>query len=289
MLMFLFGLVNGSLSMITFQSKKLKEIGCGYYLFTSSILSIMMVFLLAIKFVHLCLSQMEIIENRTILFAHCVSNDVLLKVALALNEWLFAFIAIERCISVMQGVKFNKKRSIQMAKKIIIFSLLLVTLTHIHDPIYRELIDDQDDDERRIVCFVRYPFSIEIYNSIITLVHFLLPLLINIISAFIIVQFMAHHRSALQSSTSFKEQLSQNKRLLFPATMLVVLGTPRLIMTFITGCVKATDQPWIYLFAYFTAFVPSMSIFLTFVLPSHNYTEQFRAATKQLLRRFRSR
>ncbi|CAF1074452.1 unnamed protein product [Adineta steineri] len=288
LLIFGIGLISGSFSIITFQSQKLKEVGCGYYLLTSSISSTFMVFLLTIKFFHLLLSQMEIIQNRSLLLFNCITNDVALKVLLALNEWLFACVAIERCINVIQGVNFNKGKSKRVAKWVIPSLFLIIILSYIHDPIYRELIDDQDEDEHRVWCFVQYSSSMNIYNSSMTLIHFFGPLLTNLISVFLTVKYMVRNRSTLESTTSFRQQLSQNKRLLFPPGMIVLLGTPRLIITFMNRCMKTMRDPWLYLFGYFISFIPSILIFFTFILPSENYKKQFQTAIQQQLRRFRS-
>ena len=284
-LLLIFGLVSGLLSILTFRMEKSKEVGCGHYLLTSSIISIVMIFVLIFKFCHLLLSQMEIIQNRSVLFVNCLITEIVLKVLLVSNEWLIASVAIERLINVMRGVNFDKNKSKKVAKRVIPLLCLLITVSHIHDPIYRQLIDDLDGDERRVWCFVDYPSSIKLYNSSITLIHFLGPFSINLIAALLTIKYLVRNRSNIKSDTSFGKELYRHKHLLFPPAILVLLGSPRLIITFISGCMRSPRDPWLYLLGYFIAFVPSMLTFFIFVLPSDTYTQQFRTFIQRYIRR----
>ena len=57
----------------------------------------------------------------------------------------------------------------------------------VHDPIHRHLIDDENEDENRIWCVVNYSKRLKNFDSIIDILHFSLPLLINFISALLII------------------------------------------------------------------------------------------------------
>jgi hypothetical protein len=164
-------------------------------------------------------------------------------------------------------------------------------LTHIHDPLHRELIEDFDIDEKRIWCFVRYSSSVGIYNSIITLFHFLVPFMINIISAIWIIKKMSYNRATVRPEQSFEQHLqieiSQHKHILIAPCILIILSLPRLIISFLSGCMRSSRQPWLYLIGYFISFIPSMLTFVVFVLPSKKYKKEFNAALQQTIRRFR--
>ncbi|CAF1439768.1 unnamed protein product [Adineta steineri] len=186
-LMFIFGLISGILSILTFHMKKTRDVGCGFYLFISSWNSMLTLIILIIKFWQLILSQMFILNNRSILYMNCLILDMIIQVCLTFNDYLYARVSIERVITVHKWIS------------LCIF--ILIMLTHIHDPIHRHLIDDIDTDEQRIWCVVQYSSSIHIYNSFITLFHFLLPLLINIIIS------IARSRLTIQPRLTFKEHL----------------------------------------------------------------------------------
>jgi L-asparagine transporter-like permease len=125
--------------------------------------------------------------------------------------------------------------------------MLFRALTYVHDPIHRHLIDDFDADEQRTWCFVQYSPAFKIFNSFITLFHFIVfPFSINFISGIAIIVSMARTRTNANNKTSFKQnlrlQLHQHKHL---------LGVPRLVFTFFTSCMKKAREPWFYLLAIF--------------------------------------
>ena len=107
-----------------------------------------------------------------------------------MDQWLNACVAIERAITAIKGASFNKKKSKQTAKLVIIILLIIIIGTYIHDPIYRKLIDEINDDDsrqKRIWCIVTYSSSLQIYNSIIHTFHFIGPFIINLVSAIILI------------------------------------------------------------------------------------------------------
>jgi hypothetical protein len=167
--MFILGLINGLLSFLTFCREKSKQVGTGYYLLFSSIISILIIILLTIKFWELILSQMSLITNRSFLYFNCISIDITLRILLSFSQWLNACVAFERMISVIKGSRFDRKKSRKFSKWIGVMVFIFTIITHIHDPIHRKLIDDFDIDEKRIWCFIKYSSSINICNSFIIL------------------------------------------------------------------------------------------------------------------------
>ncbi|CAF4641175.1 unnamed protein product [Rotaria sp. Silwood1] len=290
-IMFILGLISGLLSILVFHRVKPRQVGSGYYLLVSSITSIFMIIVLTIKFWQLILSQMSLINNRSLLTFNCISIDFVLKVLLASSEWLNACVAVERMISVIHYTSFNKKRSKQLAKLVISSVFLVTIITQIHDPIHRQLIDDTDDDEQRIWCFVEYSSSIGIYNSFITLCHFLVPFSINLITALVIIKKIARRRSNIYPEQSFQDhfqrQMHRHQHLLCAPCMLIVLGLPRLIVSFSKRCMKSAREPWFHLIGYFVSFIPSMLTFIVFVLPSKTYKNELHMIYEQTMRRFR--
>lgn len=77
--------------------------------------------------------------------------------------------------------------------------IFLTTFSMIHDPLHRHLIDDIE--EKRTWCITSYSSSIKLYDSIIFFFHFLVPLFINSMSAFIIIINTAKQRSTIQKKT----------------------------------------------------------------------------------------
>jgi hypothetical protein len=77
---------------------------------------------------------MGLIKSRLFVQVQCVSIDCLLRVLVSAGDWLSACVAVERAISVSKGVKFNKRKSKQYKKWIILLSTICM---HLHDSIHR--------------------------------------------------------------------------------------------------------------------------------------------------------
>jgi di/tricarboxylate transporter len=195
-------------------------------------------------------------------------------------------------ISVLKNIRFDKKKSKDISKWVIIIVFVFVILTHIHDPIHRELIDDLDIDEQRIWCLVQYSSSVNIYNSFLTLFHFLIPFSINLISGLWLIISLSRNRAGVQRDQSFqqhfKRQIQQHRHILIAPCLLILLSLPRLIISFISGCMRSARQPWLHLMGYFLSFIPSMLIFIVFVLPSENYKTEFKTIIQEIMGEYRT-
>ncbi|CAF1219790.1 unnamed protein product [Rotaria sordida] len=156
-----------------------------------------------------------------------------LKFFLSTNSWLHACVGIERAIIVQFGAQFNKKRSITMAKLIISLIIFLNMTSIIHDPFYRHLIEDPL--EQRAWCVISYPSSfLKIYDTTTAMFHFLMPFLINIISAIIIIIKTARMKSLVMDTTNYYQQFYIHKHLIISPIILICLAVPRLIISLIS-------------------------------------------------------
>jgi hypothetical protein len=129
----------------------------------------------ALKFWLLVLSQMATITNRSFLHVQCKSMDFLLRICLGMDQWLTACVAIERVITVVQGIHFDKKKSKQTAKWMVFVVVLFTVSSVIQEAIYRRLIDDNDDDEKRTWCIITYSQGLQVFNSIVHIFHVAAP------------------------------------------------------------------------------------------------------------------
>ena len=272
-IMTLTGLVNGILSLMTFRSKETCQTGCGFYLFTASIVTLFTMIIFALKFFILLIAQITYIKNRAFLLMQCYSMDFFLQIGLNMDRWMGACVAVERTVVSIQGTKFNKNKSKQLAKYIIFTFLFFITGAHLSDPIHRSLIDDNDNNEQRIWCILKYSPDLHIFNSVINLTHFFLPLFINFVSPLIIIRMQIQQRLTVQSDQSygqiFCEQCHRYYHLLIASVVLVILAAPRMIISFISSCLTSSgSNGWLFLAGYFISFVPLILHFLLFVLPS---------------------
>ncbi|CAF1461771.1 unnamed protein product [Adineta ricciae] len=276
-ILFLLGIISACLSLIVFRPKNFQS-GCAIYLFASSINSLLTMIVFLLKFILLLFAQMDLITNRSILLINCISSHFLIKFLPNISDWLNACVAIERIFIIWQEVKFNKIQSISIAKRMIFFIYIIVIPTAIHDPIYRQLIEDET--EERILCIVEYSSNVKIFNLIINIIHLFVPFIANLVSAISIVTMIARRRSNIRTSQTYSQSLCQevneHKHLIVSSCVLVICVLPRIIMSLTVRCMKSARDPWLYLIGYFFPFIPSISIFVVFVLPSKTYTKLFK-------------
>jgi hypothetical protein len=285
-IIFTFGLINSFLSFQTFRRKETRDVGCGSYLFASSIISIVSVVILTLKFTLLMVLQMSSIDHHSVLYIiQCASMDFLIRFLLSTNDWLSACVAIERAVCVTQGTQFNKAKSKQMTKWAILIVLLFTSCAYIYDPVRRGLMNDEE--EQHTWCVSQYPSSVQIYDWILNIIHFSLPFAINCISALTIIITVARTHSNSQKTKSFKqhlrEEIHHHKHLLISPCILVILALPRLVISFLPGCMASARDSWFYLIGYFVSFIPSVMSFVVFVLPSDWYKKIFKESMKRII------
>jgi hypothetical protein len=237
-----------------------------------------------VKFWLLLASQMGSITNRSFMQVQCVLIDFLLRILLSTGDWLSACVAIERAVSVSKGANFDKAKSKQFTKWMIVIVFLFTICTSLHDPIHRHLINDEE--EQRTWCITKYSLSLQIVDRTLNVLHFSMPFLINCISALIIIITATRSRSNVHKNQNYtqvlRQQFAHHKHLLISPFILVILAVPRLIISFLSGCMKSARDSWFYLIGYFISFIPMMSTFIVFVLPSEMYRKQFSDSLKRI-------
>ncbi|CAF3390101.1 unnamed protein product [Rotaria sp. Silwood2] len=275
--MFIFGFINGLLSILIFQTKSSVVVGCRIYLLTTSIISLLTINIFTIKCWQLIFFQMNIITNRLFLYVNCLFTDVLLKILLSSGDWLNACVAIERAFTAIQGLNFNKSKSKYIAKCVLPIMFLLIIISYIHDPIFRELFDDED--ESRIWCIVNYSSKLKIFDIFINIFHFLTPFIINFLSALIIIIQVFKTRRKIQKDLKRKTliyaEIKRHKHILIAPCVLIILALPRLIISLLSRCMESARDPWLFLAGFYVSFLPSLLIIVVFVLPSEKYKDEF--------------
>jgi hypothetical protein len=317
-IMFAGGLINSIFSLLTFQSIELRKVGCGMYLLSSSITSLLTISMMIVKFWFVVLIQSNLSVNLSVFRHGCMLIEPLLKVFIYLDTWLNACVAVERAVHVSKGVKFNKKRSKRIASWIIIILPLFVVTSIIHEPIHRNVLEyttekykpiqyehltnestDSDETqknetekyetENHVLCVTTYSRSVQDYNTAILFFHLVVPFIANLFSALYIIFGTARQRSVTRTRQTYTahvlEQLSEHKQLVISPVILLILSMPRLVISLVSGCVHASNNPWLYLCGYLISFTPSMLIFVVFVFPSELYMKTF----KESLRKWRRR
>ncbi|CAF1154595.1 unnamed protein product [Adineta ricciae] len=281
------GLINGILTLITFKNESVLEVGCGIYLLGSSITTILATIFFGLKYFIYLSTQISAPSNRLFMQIQCYSLDFLLRVCLNTDQWLNACVSMERAITIIQGVQFVKKKSRQLAKRIMMILFVFVLLTSIHDPIHRRLFEEENDNEnkKRIWCIVNYSSNLQIYNRFVNSLLFFVPFLINLISSIILITKKYHQQSNLKKSGSYKstlyQQILNHKHLLTAPVVLFLLALPRLILSYVSKCMNSSRGSWIFLCGYFISFIPPTITFMIFVIPSEFYRGEYQKCITQ--------
>ncbi len=282
-LIFIIGLINGTFTLLTFRAKTLHRVGSGLYLLVVSIVILIAICIFALKFACLVVSQMNLISSGIFLTSQCIVIDFLVRVLLQTGDWLYASVAVERALAVIKGVQFNKKKSKQLARWIVLSIFIFTGTTNLQEPLYRTIIEDEE--EQRRWCIVSYPLTLNIfltrYTSIISIIHFTGPFMINTISSLLIIIVTARYRFNAQKDDTYmqqlRKQLYRHKHLIISPFGLIIVALPRLILAFELDCIKSARDPvGLFLTGYFISFVPLLMTFIVFVVPSQTYMKEFR-------------
>ena len=284
--MFILGLVNSILSILTLARKASREVGCGIYLLTSCVTSIITMILLSMKFWFLFGSYQNSHGQQRVLEGTCFGTESLLRIFLYYNNWLHTFVAIERSISVIQGTTFNKKYSQRIAIYVIIISFIIIICLLVPQLIHLHIF--HDEMEERSWCVVKYMKWIEMYRTVFLHIHHFGPVVINTVTMIMIVtitayqKYRAHHNHPY--SVHVKLQIKKHKHILLSIVAVILLTLPYLIISLILNCKKTPVIFWLSLIGYYLSFFPATFIFVIYVLPSPLYKTEFKALTKHIRR-----
>ncbi|CAF1534644.1 unnamed protein product, partial [Adineta ricciae] len=307
-IMFVVSVVSSLCSFLTFQNQKSRTVGCGLYFLTSSVTSFLTITMFTVKFWFVVGTQISPFVRQSALQVGCKSIECLLKLFFCWDAWLSACAAVERSASVYKGVRFDKEKSKRFARWIIFTLPVLIMGSLIHEPIYRQISKHETMEKTKnnvgiiptteIVthsyawCVTTYPQSVQDYNTVILFVHLLGPFLTNLFSSVFIIIASARRRAEAQNRQPYREHLreqwSEHKQLVISPLVLLLLSTPRLVISLLSGCTDVSRYAWLYISAYFISFTPSILIFVIFVLPSTSYRSTFKQSLFRLCKRSRS-
>jgi len=285
---FLIGMINSILSIITFLREKSREMGCGIYLLASSFTSLFTMIVFLMKFWFLFYSHQDHTNKKKILDGNCYGIELILKVLLYADNWLNACVSFERIIYVIKGTSFNKTLSKKFAIGISVSVVPIMWFLFVPQIIYLHIF--HDDAKERSWCVVKYSRWLATYSTTLIFVHYFVPLAINILSIICITAVTTYRRTLIQSHHSFcshlRKQIKKNKHRLISSGIIICLTLPYLIISIVLDCQKSSNLFWFYLIGYFLSFCPAAFIFLIFVIPSSHYRREFNEFLKYIRRRF---
>jgi hypothetical protein len=277
----LIGTSVNSLCIATFIRPQVRQIGCGLYLMTSSIVGQFGLLVFFAKLIHLYGKYM----NNQIL---CIGLEFALTVSLSMFDWLTACIAVERTVSVIKGAVFNRQTSVRAAKYVILALFLFNIITSIHEPLYRRLINDPHH-AGQLWCVLDFNTNnawLSVYEKASNIAHIIGPFLINLFSVLVLLVRLTQRRNltiGIKTKerdkayiTLFFKHIRRYKHCLISPILLLIFGLPRLVFTFAFVCIEFSWQKQIYMASYLISVLPMGMVFFIFLLPSPDYQTELK-------------
>ncbi|CAF4734336.1 unnamed protein product, partial [Rotaria sp. Silwood1] len=168
------------------------------------------------------------------------------------------------------------KKSKRIAKKIILFLIIFSIVSNIHESIHRRLLDDIE--EERTWCQVRYSPMMQIFNSIILIIHFIISFSINLFSSMFVIKSSAEQQIKINNKHTFHQlyiQFQLHEHLLISPLVLMLLAITRLISSFTTGSIKSSRNPWLFILGYYISYVSPMITFIIYIISSDLFKNEF--------------
>jgi hypothetical protein len=241
------------------------------------------------RFMYMMVSHINTREDRRWAWINCFVLESLVGILPAVHDWLTGCVAIDRSMTAVQGVYYNKKRSQQFAKFIVGLAYLLVISSSIHEPLNRRLIDNPGS-KTHTWCTLLGNRTVMLYESISNILHLLGPFIINLASIFLFLTSLARRKLDLStrrrsSKTTHRAILValifQYRPFILSPVIIVLFSLPRLIFTFAFACIQEDWQRNLYLTGYFISCFPLASTFFVYVLTSPVYTAELRQMIHQ--------
>ncbi|CAF4879630.1 unnamed protein product [Rotaria sp. Silwood1] len=231
--------------------------------------------------VHFLLSTKGLIINYTVNMILCKSITFLLSCFTRLCFWLTAFVSVERvCVTIYPSGIWIKKPKVAII--ITISTILFILGLHTHELIYYNVVPDPKYTKNGTWCVTQYNKQVSFYNQAITIFNYIIPCLINFVSALILILVVARKRANTNKQKSyikvFQQQLQHYKELFIPSVFIILSALPQFIISFSLACTEFLDIPWqryLVITAYFLSYLPQMTNYILFILPSVLYKTEF--------------
>ena len=267
----LIGLFNNLCSFITFKRPASRKVAVGNYLFIITCFNQLALFSLLFKFIQVIFQTTDV--------GSCKAISYLLSVFTRSTFWLTSWVTIERLFIVLSPFSSLLKNP-RLAIIISTITCIVVFGMDVHEIICRTTIENLSMGS--LICVSNFNTRfLSNYDRISTLIHYLVPFLIQIISITTLIILVARSQSKSKGKkTSFhqvlKQQFQMQKELYLTPTILIFSAIPQTILTFSFACAElATWQRHTLLWAYLLSYAPQVLGFVLYVLPSTGYKKEF--------------
>lgn len=270
-ILFIIGLFNNICSFLTFKRSTPRKFGVGNYLFIVSCFNQISLLFLLFKFFEITVG---IIDLRS-----CQLASYFLSVMTRSTYWLTSWISVDRLLMIILPTSSFVKNG-HLSIGISIFTLIILFSMHIHEIIYYTII--QDISTGSSICVTNFNTKfISTYNRISTLIHYLVPFFIQIISITFLIVLAARSRvktvgQKMTFTQVLKKQFASQKELYITPLIIILSALPQTIFTFSLACTQLNEwQRHTLIVSYLLSYTPQLLGFVLYVLPSTNYKKEF--------------
>lgn len=270
-LVFAVGLFNNFCSFITFKQPAPRKFAVGNYLGIITCVNQVTLLCLFLKFLQITLGIYYL--------ASCAVVSYFFSVFTRLTYWLMSWVTVERLLIILFPTSVALK-SPRRAVGISIFTSIGLLGMHVHEIIYYTVIEHLPTGS--FICVTNFDSSlIAIYNQFSTLIHYLLPFVIQTISITFLILLVARSRvkTAGKENTLgqvLKKQFQAQKELYITPMIIVLSALPQTVLTFSLACTQLAGwQQHTLLGAYILSYAPQVLGFILYVLPSTTYKKEF--------------
>jgi hypothetical protein len=270
-LLFTIGFLNNIFSFVTFIRPTPRKVGVGYYLLIITCFNQLSLLCLLGKFIQI---TFQLINPNS-----CKAISYILSVFTKSTYWLTSWVTIDRFLVIIFPTSVHLKNP-RLAIAVSALTVLCLFGLHVHEIIYYTIIEHSSTAS--LLCVTNFNNQpISIYNRIFTLIHYLLPFLIQTIAITLLIILAARSRTKTTGGKlSFQQVLMKQFRIqkeLYITPIIIILSAlPQTILTFSLACTELSLwQRHILLISYLLSYGPQVLGFILYVLPSTTYKKEF--------------
>lgn len=277
-ILFYIGLFNNYCSFVTFKRSQPRKNSVGNYLIFVTILSQCSLLLFLLKFISIFLGSMGLTNDIS-----CKTISYFLSIFTRSTYWLTSWITVNRLLMILFPTSTSIK-SPRLATYFIIGTFVILLAMHLHEPLYYQTLRELDSSAIRCVTNFNHDV-VEIYNRVNTLIHYLLPFCIQIISITLMLVLVARSRSQITGNQRtfgqvLKKQISTQKELYVTPIAIILSVLPQAILSFSLACTQLSHwKQHTLLVSLLLTYVPQILGFILYVLPSSAYRKEFGETT----------
>ncbi|CAF1301368.1 unnamed protein product [Adineta steineri] len=274
--LFIIGFLTNLCAFVTFKRKPSRKFGVGNYLLVTTILNQLSLVCLLFKFLHVLLGAKGKTNDIS-----CKIISYLLSILTRSTYWLTSWVTIDRLFIVLYPTSSILKKPM-ISIYMIIITLFILCLMHFHEILFYKTIHEQPNSST-LLCIPRFDeTSIAIYNRVNTLIHYLLPFSIQIISITLLIIHAARSRSKTSQnkitlSQLIKKQFFVQKELYITPMIIIVAALPQAILSFSLACIELNDfKRHLFLSTFLLSYSPQILGFILYVVPSTVFMNEFK-------------